>query len=266
MLREQRSPLPNSFFRGKKKEKYPREAINHRPHWILKEIREAECHPLGLQIASGAFDGTRYLKSTHGTFRKRTRRQYLLLGKFSKQCPKDLGVRAHVTKTIREYVRVCERERGSQPLVTAGGRPLSKRMVEYLFTPTAVTPRSCQSFIAIRTIPNSNTNGFTPLSSRINRDFHRVRLNEGKLDKSSASCWNSRLSPGFQIGNWYKPLVISHRYSTFWGFKLTMALCVNCQKLVLYISFFLIFLNWFLHMLLIFFEIHIKKSRIFRKN
>lgn len=86
---------------------------------------------------------------------------------------------------------VCMRERGREKEETnLSSQPegaLSKRMAEYLFTLTAVTPRSCQSFIAIRTIPNSNTNGFTPLSSRINRDFHRVWLNEGKLDKSSAS-------------------------------------------------------------------------------
>lgn len=43
--------LPNSFFRGKKKEeeKYAREIINHRSRRILREIRGVECHPLGLE-------------------------------------------------------------------------------------------------------------------------------------------------------------------------------------------------------------------------
>jgi len=38
-----------------------------------------------------------------GTFRKRTRIAMFVIGKIFK-CPKDLGVRAHVTKTMKAYM------------------------------------------------------------------------------------------------------------------------------------------------------------------
>lgn len=133
----------------------------------------------------------------HGTFCKRTHRDVCCWENFRGKYQRDLGcIHAYVTKIIRECVYAClymcvkERERERQPTSHRSRRELvlSKRMAEYLFTPVlAVTPRSCQSFIAVRTIPNSNMSGFISLSSRINRDFHRARLNERKLDKSSAS-------------------------------------------------------------------------------
>jgi len=46
-----------------------------------------------------------------GTFRKRTRIAMFVIGKIFK-CPKDLGVRAHVTKTMKAYI--WERERGGE--------------------------------------------------------------------------------------------------------------------------------------------------------
>lgn len=147
----------------------------------------------------GIFGGIGYLKRTHSTFRKRTRRDVCCWENFRSKCPKDLGVRTHVTETAGEYicarVRVRARKRNREEeeadLSSAGANSpnewpniYSSRCVLLFLSlslSVSLSVRSFRPFTAVLTIPNSNTSGFIPASSRGNRDYHRVRLNEGEV-------------------------------------------------------------------------------------
>jgi len=114
---------------------------------------------------SGAFDGIRYLKSMLGTFRKRTRVAMFVIGKIFK-CPKDLSVRAHVTKTMKAYMWERERREGEKErkrkLREKGERERTEESSLNEWSNIYSGLRHLTPFTVAWTIPNSNTNGFYP--------------------------------------------------------------------------------------------------------